>query len=534
MPVVRRLIPPGVALGAVFGVVLGVVLTPWLAGCDPLGPEGPEWEAIRSLAAIEDLVPPPDFSNARVGDARAEALGQKLYFDPDFSGRSTLIDMLGRTVPLPPGRAAKGEPIRISCATCHDPARGGTDHTSLAAVSIGAGAYDVSAQATVNAAFNQLWYWNGRNDSLWSQIIAVTESPVSMGGNRLRVLWRIADVYREEYQAIFGELPVPGTVAAQRQRLLLDGRCKPAANGTCPTASCVERLTGTSSAACVPRFPLEGRPGSVEGCQLGDSREPFGDAFDCMEDADREATTRVFVHFAKAIAAYEYRLISQRSAFDRWVRSVEIEREDGDQISGAAKRGARLFVSKASCIECHNTPLLSDGGFHDLAVPQDGDFVPTEDACVEGLARCDCVAGKSCLPWGLFDGLKKLQANGFRRDSRWSDDPSDASRQRFYALDLTTADASSLKGRWKTPSLRDVAITAPYMHTGRYRTLRDVLEHYNWGGHPSDESRDPKAVPLGLTDEEIDDLIAFLETLTGEALPDARVESPELPAPTAF
>lgn len=504
------------------------------SACDRLGPEGQEWELIQSLAILSPLVPPLDRSNQFDGDARAEGLGQAFYFDPDFSGNSTLIDMLGRPVLTPPGRAPKGERTGISCVSCHDPARGGTDHTSSAQVSIGAGAYDVASQPTVNSAFNDLWYWNGRNDSLWSQIIAVDESPVSMGGNRLRTMWRVADAYRERFEALAGALPVAGTLAEQKALLLPDHSCR-LAQGACPAPACaVDTATVAGLPTCWPRFPLEGRPGAKMGCQRGDSTEPFGDAFDCMAAADRDLVTGVYVSWAKIIASYERTLLSQDSAFDRWVKKRRDDAVESNLISDAAQRGLRLFVGKASCIECHNTKLFTDLAFHDISVPQEGQFIPTEDLCPAGSARCDCVAGKSCLPWGLYDGLKKLQANGFRRDSKWSADPTDDSRAAHYKLDLSSAAGEATKRRWKTPSLRDVAITGPYMHNGRYATIRDVLEHYNWGGHLGRDARDPKVVALGLDDQELDDLAAFLLTLTGAPMPVEHVTAPVLPPASVF
>ncbi|HSL84272.1 MAG TPA: hypothetical protein VLF66_15975, partial [Thermoanaerobaculia bacterium] len=79
--------------------------------------------------------------------------------------------------------------------------------------------------------------------------------------------------------------------------------------------------------------------------------------------------------------------------------------------------------------------------------------------------------------------------------------------------------------RFKTPSLRNVALTAPYMHDGSLSTLRAVVEHYDRGGVPH-EGQDPRIRPLGLTEAEKDDLVAFLESLTGsnaaELVEDAR------------
>jgi cytochrome c peroxidase len=236
------------------------------------------------------------------------------------------------------------------------------------------------------------------------------------------------------------------------------------------------------------------------------------------------------VNFAKAIAAYEATLISRDSAFDRFAA----EGPDSTLISDAAKRGARLFVGKASCYECHNTPLLSDDQFHNIGVPQVGAAVPTEADCVAG-AVCDCVAGTNCLPWGAWDGLKKLSSNAFKRTGAFSDAPTDTSHQRWYDLAALVASkdlsVEAMKGQWRTPGLRDVALTAPYMHNGLYRTLEEVIWHYDGGGAPSGYAgaRSVRVKPLGLTDQDVSDLVAFLETLNGAPLPASLVTSPVLP-----
>jgi cytochrome c peroxidase len=489
-----------------------------------------QWESLQALSGLPD--PPPDRSNKYVGNAPAEALGQKFYFDTRFSGNATLVDMLNR--PTQYARAAKGQPVQISCATCHNPARAGADSTSEPGnVSVGAGWYDVNGQQTVNAAYYPLPYWNGRTDSLWAQAAAVTESPVSMAGNRLQIVWQINDLdqYATSYAAVFpNSNPLSGKSSAIAP--LLDPvtfQCTRPTDGSCP-AGCFSRTATVGAATgCWPRFPLRGRPGNTAGCQPGTS-EPFGDAFDCMDAADQTAVTRMYVNFAKAIAAYEYKLVSRNSAFDQWIA----QGPKGAAISDSAKRGARLFVGKASCVECHNTPLLSDVQFHNVGAPQVGPAVPTVADCPEK-GVCDCVNGTNCLPWGGWDGLKKLQTadpskkpyTTYRRDTIWSDDPTDTSRAFWLNLPLT----DDLKGSWRTPSLRDVALTAPYMHDGSLRTLEEVVWFYNLGGASADivGQRSVQIRPLLLTDGEMSDLVAFLQTLTGEPLPVSLVTSPPLP-----
>ena len=81
----------------------------------------------------------------------------------------------------------------------------------------------------------------------------------------------------------------------------------------------------------------------------------------------------MLVNWAKAIAAYEYKLNSGDSAFDEFVRGGS----SSDLISAAAKRGARLFVGKAACVDCHIGPQLTDEQFHNIGVPQTGLTVPS-------------------------------------------------------------------------------------------------------------------------------------------------------------
>jgi len=507
----------------------------WLeALCDEPGCQftRAEWQALNGLSSLPD--PPPDPSNKYVGNPAAEDLGQKLYFDTRFSGEATALDALKR--PTLTARAPKGQPIHVSCATCHNPARAGADFTSVPGnVSVGAGTYDVNGQQSVNSAYWSLVYWNGRNDSLWAQVVAVSESFVSMGSSRLQVAWVLQDHYADEYAAVFTDTPSPlqGTSSDVEPLLepetLSSGAANPLAwqcqlvAGACPTDQGCRAVTGDAGATgCWPRFPLRGRPGSKAGCQPADASEPFGDAFDCMDPDDAKAITRMFVNFAKAIAAYEYTLVSRGSDFDLWIADGPAS----TRIPDSARRGAKLFVSKAGCVECHNTPLFSDGQFHNVGAPQVGPDVPTVAECVEG-SVCDCVKGINCLPWGAWDGLAKLKANKFRRDSVWSDDPTDTSRSAWYDLALT----DDLKGAWRTPSLRDVALTGPYMHDGAFTTLEEVVWFYNLGGASAGGvgTRSVQISPLQLTDGEIADLVAFLQTLNGAPLPASLVTAPVLP-----
>lgn len=529
-------------------------------GCESEAPD-PYLPLLEKHAGHTD--PPPDSSNKYVHDAAVAAFGKKLYFDPDFAGLVVGADMLLKPM-TSATRAPIGQRVGVSCNSCHDVTKGGSDHTDVPGnvVSFGAGAYDVNGQQSINSAYNDIVYWNGRNDSLWSQIVAVVESHVSVNGSRMRVAWRIVDKYKSEYETLFPDYPLPAamdSIAAQQARMNSDGTCKLDGNNACPP-----ECHTTYANACLPRYPLEGRPGFVDFgqlavCEHGQPNldpllQPYGDAWDCMPLADQLLVTRIYVNFAKAIAAYEYQLNSQDSPFDQWAEAGFPK----GMLTPAAERGARLFVGKAACAECHAGPMFSDYEFHAIGVPQLGPYVPTTADCPAD-GWCDCTSDdtqlpQNCLPFGARDGLRKLRANRFRRDSTWSDDeecrrnftlhvdpnyntahPEQCDgKVKYYAKTLD----DTLKGAWRTPSLRDVALTAPYMHDGVYATLRDVVVHYNKGGVHSLGGEtigtiDSKIKVLNLTDQEIDDLVAFLGTLTGTVDP-AVIDPPVVPPASAF
>jgi cytochrome c peroxidase len=162
-----------------------------------------------------------------------------------------------------------------------------------------------------------------------------------------------------------------------------------------------------------------------------------------------------------ALATFERSIVSDKAPFDRWIEG------DETAIAAAAKRGFALFTGKANCAACHSGWAFTDASFHDI-----------------GSAGGD-----------------------------------DIGRGRLFP------NSEALRYAFKTPTLRDVARRAPYMHNGAVATLQDVIELYDRGGIDR-PSRDPEIRPLGLSPDEKADLIAFLRTLDGKREP---AIVPELP-----
>jgi cytochrome c peroxidase len=183
-------------------------------------------------------------------------------------------------------------------------------------------------------------------------------------------------------------------------------------------------------------------------------------------------------HIIKAIAAFERSLISGRSPFDRYVFD-----DDQTALSDAAKRGMALFYStRAGCAQCHSGlnfsgPLIYEGH----------------------------VAAAAYANNGLFDmdGHGRYPAND----------------RGLMAITRRAADM----GKFRVPTLRNVALTAPYMHDGSLATLADVIAHYARGGRMT-RRQDSRIRPLLLSQAERVDLVAFLESLTDrEFLDDPRL-----------
>jgi cytochrome c peroxidase len=246
------------------------------------------------------------------------------------------------------------------------------------------------------------------------------------------------------------------------------------------------------------RFPPHARPDP-------DPQSPMARVWRAMATADRTEVDRVFSNLGKAIEAYERRLISGASPFDTYVEGLRTgDAAKQATLSPAAMRGLKLFVGAANCGVCHTGPTLSDGEFHNLGLP------------LRHGVETDV---------GRADGMALLQADIFNAAGRFSDDPMGPSGQRLSFL----PSPKSQRGAFKTPSLRNVALTASYMHDGRFATLPEVLEFYAQGKAASHGrvvgARDANLTLVpSLTPDQRADLLAFLMTLTGVPPPASLTE----------
>ena len=172
----------------------------------------------------------------------------------------------------------------------------------------------------------------------------------------------------------------------------------------------------------------------------------------------------------KALAAYERTLIAGPAPFDLWQ-----SQGSSDAVSPPAKAGFDTFIGKGGCAACHVPGAFTDHAFKNTGV-----------------------------------GFESEQ----RRAAKTPEAPADRGREEVTHL-------REDRYKFRTPTLRNVELTAPYMHDGSLKRLEDVIDYYDRGGS-ADTEKDGRIRPLGLTEEEKKQLVAFLKSLTSKELPGAR------------
>lgn len=342
----------------------------------------------------------------------------------------------------------------VSCATCHQPEHAFTDQLPLAeGVAVG----NRNSMGLVGVAYSPWFFWDGRKDSLWSQALEPLENPAEHNTDRISVLHVVYNEprYRKQYESLFGALPA----LKDRQR-----------------------------------FPASGSP------QHGDHR--MQEAWYAMSVEDRHAASQAFANLGKALSAYQRKLMPGAAALDEY---LSLALEDGGKLQdgGLGRRevaGLELFIGRASCIDCHNGPLLSNNAFHNTGVLPPPGQLPSQ---------------------GRAFGLRVARDDPFNCQGAFSDsEPEDCLELRF------ARGGGDFVGAQRTPSLRNVGLTAPYMHAGQIGTLVEVVRHYDTAGVAVVGHNEVEA--LGLRAVERRQLEAFLRSLDAPLATDTRwLQTPE-------
>ncbi len=201
----------------------------------------------------------------------------------------------------------------------------------------------------------------------------------------------------------------------------------------------------------------------------------------------------------RAITVFEKQLVQTDTPLDKYLGGKK------SALSAQQVRGKSLFEGKAGCIQCHNGALTTDEKYYNIGV------APAQRWEEDGLAQVT-------FRYELY--AKGMNQEGYRTTKA---DPG------FYFRTKNAWD----KGKFRTPSLRYTMYTAPYMHNGAFYSLEEVVDFYNRGGFNEDgkttsfpKNKTSKIKPLGLSDTEKEDLVAFLEAFSGEEI---AINKPDLP-----
>lgn len=218
-------------------------------------------------------------------------------------------------------------------------------------------------------------------------------------------------------------------------------------------------------------------------------------------------TDEVFANVGKAIAAYEQQLVRQNAPFDHFLqRLLDEEKNPGEWMGVEAQRGLKDFLGDAGCHFCHFGPQFSNKDFHNIGLP-----LPPWDQPLDG---------------GRYDGIPKLLEDPFNGAGEFSDDPEWGALQIEHLVQ-----SGEQLGQFKTPTLRNLLSTPPYMHAGHFEDLEGVLVHYAGLKAPIEIGhREETLLPFeDSTGHRLSDLKAFLEALEGEPLDEALTQAPSSP-----
>jgi cytochrome c peroxidase len=395
------------------------------------------------------LPPPPPDITNAFADNAKAAALGKALFS-DRSFAGPLVDADNDGTHGTLGRV--GDTGRVACADCHLPDSGFVDARSPGhALSLGAGWGVRRAPSLLDVGQGKLLTWDGRHDAFFNQVFGPIESPVEMNSSRLYVAERLAIAYRAQYEDVFGPMPAFDDATQYPQLAATLTGCQP--------------KYGVPATTCNGSF--HGMPGD-------------GAEFDSLVAAKQEAVNRAVASFGKAVGAYLRTLSCGQSRFDQWAHG------DAAALTASEQRGAGLFADH--CATCHSGPFLSDFQFHNVGVqPVKVGFSPAD------------IGDK-----GASDGIAGALADPLNSKGIYSD--GDDGR-------LPATVPTNLLGAFETPKLRCVQDRPTFLHTAQLHTLLQVVDFFNNGGEHSGFPGQSELQPLGLTADDEDDLVAFLETL---------------------
>ncbi|SMF20810.1 cytochrome-c peroxidase [Pseudobacteriovorax antillogorgiicola] len=414
-------------------------------------------------------IAPPEINDRQ---RQLAQLGQRLFFDHRFSADGS-----------------------VSCSSCHKPELDFTDGLKTAA---GMGTTDRNTPTLINAYLLEWFFWDGRAHSLETQAKGPIEARLEHGSNRGQVAQTIALHYKESYEALFDPISV------ELEHLLKSPRFHASPNPKAKT-NMSQRLA-SYGVATLSDFSLQTEfiqaaadqkmsPYAWFSQTMLHSESPPSDwiaAYQGLSPNLQKELDQIFLNFARAVAAYQRTIYAVNSPFDQFLAKLGDQKQapQGFHSSFGEEQwqGFKVFA-ESGCINCHNGPLLSDQQFHNIGLPSHAKL----DI---GRARGLLLAQTSPVPCEAIE-------------------PQD----REACMELRYADLENFEvmGAFKTPTLRNLAKTKPYMHDGRFDSIDQVLDHYeDHDQEPAIGHRSESIPRFQWSDEERQQLKLFLESLQSE------------------
>ena len=326
----------------------------------------------------------------------------------------------------------------ISCASCHQADKSFTDNLER-----GKGTQELqrNTPSLIGISHSQWFYWDGRRDSLWAQAITPIETVGEMDNNRTHAVryFLSSPEYVDQYKKITQKY-----------------------------------LSHTELA----RLPEHASP-------YGNKQEKA--AWSSISEQLQDQINQTFSDIGKLLASYEATLQYKPTRLDQFIESINNKELNNELLTTTEQAGLKLFLDaeKTQCLRCHNGPLLTNHGFHNIGT---GNF------------------SRENSDYGRYYAILAVKFDKFNCLGKYSDAvPEDCSTLRFI---IKNEIPTFMQGAFKVPSLRNLTSTAPYFHDGRYSSLLEAVEHYTKATDLKSEIE-----PIKLSVKEIEAMAAFLETL---------------------
>ena len=439
-------------------------------------------ERIHELESFEGL--PEKFTKK---EKKIAKFGKLLFFDPRLSSNS-----------------------EIACASCHQPAFAFSEPKPVAS---GIDSINRNTPPLINLAQNSWFFWDGRSDSLASQAFGPLFHPKEMGLTPVSFVKKVGALFLKEYEQTFGKFPNVIAKIPEDGLFHIHGEKRPisieqAAYGLATVSSftLLDDILSRALDQKIAPAALLARMSLERTVKLNEFKNKEPITAHNLTTYQLEQLELVLLNSALALEQYQKGLIAKQSPFDNFLRNVKSTRDIQTSLTtefGPEELdGLKIFVGQGNCTLCHSGNNFTDQGFHNI-----------------GLGLNETVDLEE-LPIGRAQGVVDVLSSNYncnsnqlkkRRKALGIPNQSEGCKE----LNYLAIDNRELVGAFKTPTLRNVELTAPYMHDGRMQTLEEVIEHYDTlNVRTNIGHREESLKPLGISKKRKIKLIAFLRSLT--------------------